>query len=74
MNTATESSNTSSINADSRLAFDLRTLASLLGCSIELLRKEIRRNRLRPSRLGRRIVVARSEVDRYLEATQVGIR
>ena len=61
---------TASPGADSRLAYDLRELASMLGCSVELLRKEIGRNRLRPSRLGRRLVIARSEAIRYLEATQ----
>ncbi len=65
MNASDESSNVR-LSTD-RLAYDLRELSSMLGCSVELLRKEIGRNRLRPSRLGRRIVVARSEALRYLE-------
>jgi hypothetical protein len=73
MNAATETS-TAPLGADGRLAYDLRELASMLGCSVELLRKEIARNRLRPSRLGRRIVIARSEAIRYLGAAQGGGR
>jgi hypothetical protein len=66
---------TAAVSADSgRLAYDLRELASMLGCSVELLRKEIGRDRLRPSRLGRRIVIARTEAIRYLEATQASGR
>jgi hypothetical protein len=62
---------TAAVSADSgRLAFGLRELAAMLGCSVELLRKEIGRDRLRPSRLGRRIVIARAEAVRYLEAAQ----
>lgn len=57
-----------------RLAYDLKEMAALLGCSVELVRKEIGRNRLRPSRLGRRIVIARTEALRYLEATQAAGR
>ena len=53
-----------------RLGYDLRELATMLGCSVELLRKEIGRNRLRPSRLGRRLVISRTEAVRYLEAAQ----
>ena len=43
---------------DNRLAYDLRELAAMLGCSVELLRKEIGRAKLRPSRLGKRLVIS----------------
>jgi excisionase family DNA binding protein len=69
MNAATETS-AALLGADSRLAYGVRELASMLGCSVELLRKEIGRKRLRPSRLGRRLVISRSEALRYLEAAQ----
>jgi hypothetical protein len=60
--------------ADRRLAYDLKEFAGMVGISVELARKEIGRNRLRASRLGRRIVITRGEALRYLEAAQTNAR
>jgi len=60
--------------SENRLAYDLKEFAAMVGISVELVRKEIGRDRLRPSRLGRRIVIARSEAIRYLEASQANAR
>jgi hypothetical protein len=59
---------------DNRLAYDLKEFAGMCRISVELARKEIARNRLRASRLGRRIVITHSEAIRYLEAAQTGER
>jgi hypothetical protein len=56
--------------SENRLAYDLKEFAAMVGISVELARKEIARDRLRPSRLGRRLVISRSEALRYLEAAQ----
>ena len=56
--------------AESRLAYDLKEFAAMVGISVELARKEIGRDQLRASRLGRRIVISRAEAVRYLEAAQ----
>jgi hypothetical protein len=56
--------------AEGRLAYDLKEFAAMVGISVELARKEITRDRLRASRLGRRIVISRVEAVRYLEAAQ----
>jgi len=49
-----------------RLAYGLSEVAESLGLSVPFLRLEIRRGKLRPSRLGRRVVVTSAEVQRYL--------
>ena len=56
-------------NLDGQLAYSLAQLAPRLGgVSIGFLRLEIARRRLRPTRIGRRIVITVGEVQRYLEA------
>lgn len=45
---------------------------ALGGVSEELIRLEITRGNLKPSRVGRRIVIQRREIERYLAANQVG--
>jgi hypothetical protein len=58
-------------NADKQIAYSLAQLAPRLGgVSVGFLRLEIARGRLRPRRLGRRIVVTAGEVERYLNAGQ----
>jgi excisionase family DNA binding protein len=57
-----------------RLAYSIDEIATMLGVSPELTRKEIARGRLRASKLGRRVVISRAEATRYLESTQVGAR
>jgi hypothetical protein len=49
-----------------RLAWELPRLAGSLDVSISFLRLEIARGKLRPTRLGRRVVISSSEVERYL--------
>ena len=58
------------VRLDERLAFRVTELAKLLGVSGSFLPLEIARKRLRPIRLGRRLVVIKPEVARYLAAAQ----
>lgn len=51
-----------------RLAFGLREAAEALNVSVPFLRLEVTRGRLRVARLGRRVVIAVSELERYLAA------
>lgn len=55
-----------------RLAFGLREAAATLGVSQAFLRIEVRRGRLRPVRLGRRVLVSTAELQRYLEQGMQG--
>ena len=50
-----------------RLAWSLNECAAALGVSVPFLRLEIARKRLRPTRLGRRVLVTRAELERYIE-------
>ena len=49
-----------------RLGFSLKRLAEDLDVTVGFLRLEIRRNRLKPTRLGRRVIITAAEVSRYL--------
>jgi excisionase family DNA binding protein len=49
-----------------RVAFSVAELAAQLGVSEGLLRLEIQRGRLKPARVGRRLVIMKPELDRYL--------
>jgi excisionase family DNA binding protein len=51
---------------DPRLAFSIASLAPLIGVSQSFLRLEINRRRLRPTRLGKRVLISRPEIHRYL--------
>jgi excisionase family DNA binding protein len=51
-----------------RLTFSVEEVAGQLGVCSAFLRLEIRRGRLRPTRLGRRIVISTAEIDRYIRA------
>jgi len=50
----------------SRLTFSLIESSRLLGVSVGFLRLEIGRKRLRPTRLGRRVLIRSEELMRYL--------
>jgi hypothetical protein len=50
------------------LAWSIRDFAHAIGVSTGLLRLEIARGRLRPARIGRRLVISRVEGERYLKA------
>ncbi len=64
---------TQNVTHEGRLAWPLQDLASRLGVSVGFLRLEAQRHRLRIARLGRRVVVLDTEVQRYLAAaTQEG--
>ncbi len=53
------------------LAYDVETASEVVGgVSPELIRLEIRRGRLIPSRVGRRLVITRLELERYLTANK----
>jgi excisionase family DNA binding protein len=56
---------------DDRLAFSVVEAARLLGVSPGLLRLEITRGKLKPQRVGRRVVLSRKELDSYLARNQV---
>jgi excisionase family DNA binding protein len=49
-----------------RLTLSLDEVAKQLGVSVGFLRLEIGRQKLRPIRLGRRVLIHREEVSRYL--------
>jgi hypothetical protein len=53
-----------------RLGFSLRRLAEATDVTVGFLRLEIRRGRLKPIRLGRRVVITATEVRRYLSEGQ----
>jgi excisionase family DNA binding protein len=53
-----------------RLAFKLTDAAALIGVSEAYLRLELTRGNLNATRLGRRIVLTRSELERYLASHQ----
>jgi excisionase family DNA binding protein len=54
-----------------RLAYSLARLAEDIGLSVGFLRLEIARGNLRATRAGRRVIVTRQEVERYLSANTV---
>ncbi len=56
--------------SDRRAALSLREVAESLGVSLGFIRCEVRRGRLRPARLGRRVVVTREELSAYLARAQ----
>ena len=55
------------ITSRNRLALGLRDAAESVGVSVPFMRLEIKRGRLRASRLGRRLVVTTTELQRYLD-------
>ena len=55
-----------SIKEFDRLGFSLQELAERLGCSLGLLHLEVKRGRLSTVRIGRRVIVPISEVERLL--------
>jgi hypothetical protein len=58
---------------DDQIAYSLAQLAPKLGnVSVGFLRLEIARGKLKPRRLGRRVVITADEVRRYLDAA-VGV-
>jgi excisionase family DNA binding protein len=62
-------------NFTQKLGWTLEELALSLSVSVPFLRLEIKRGRLRAARLGRRVVLLDSEVQRYLaEAADRGAR
>jgi excisionase family DNA binding protein len=52
-----------------RIAISIEATAWRLSVSPSFLRLEIRRGRLRPLRLGRRVLISESEISRYLAAS-----
>lgn len=59
-----------------RLAFRVTEAAALIGVSTAFMRLEIARGNLNATRLGRRIVLMRTELERYLTSRQTvtGVR
>ena len=51
---------------NNRLTLSLDEVATQLGVSVGFLRLEIGRRKLRPIRLGRRVLIHREEISRYL--------
>lgn len=55
------------ISGDGQIAYSLQQLAPRLGnVSVGFLRLEISRGKLRSKKLGRRVIITATEVDRYL--------
>jgi excisionase family DNA binding protein len=57
-----------SVTTMKKLAYGLRESSETLGVSVPFLRLEIARGRLHAARLGRRVVIPATELDRYLRA------
>ena len=55
-----------------RLAYGVQELAQRLGVSPSFVRLEIQRGRLNSVRAGRRLLVTRTEIERYLSAGNAG--
>src|SRR6266699_2911035 len=53
-----------------RLAFRVTEAAALIGVSAAFVRLELARGNLKATRLGRRIVIMRTELERYLASCQ----
>ncbi len=53
-----------------RLAFRVGETATLIGVSAAFVRLELARGNLKATRLGRRIVIMRAELERYLASRQ----
>lgn len=51
-----------------RLGYGLQELAPMLDVSVGGLRLEIGRGRLKPIRIGSRVIITQKELDRYLDA------
>lgn len=60
-----------SIDMSSRLTFSLAALSSATDLSIRTLRRSIDAGELRASRIGRRILVKASDVNRFLDRHQM---
>jgi excisionase family DNA binding protein len=54
-----------------RLTFSIGETARMLGISEGLVRLEITRGHLNPHRIGRRVVLSRTDIDAYLARNQV---
>jgi len=54
-----------------RLAFSVRETAEMLGVSEKTVRRLISRGLLRPSRALRHLLIAKKEIERFLEQTTV---
>lgn len=52
-----------------RRAFSLAELSESLGLSVGFLRLELARGHLRAARFGRRVVIMKPELDRYIAAS-----
>ena len=58
------------VDLTNRMAFRVAESAALIGVSAAFLRLEIARGNLNATRLGRRIVLMRTELERYLASRQ----
>jgi excisionase family DNA binding protein len=54
-----------------RIAYSIKEVASQIGVSAGLVRLEIARGVLRPTQIGRRLVVAHEELQRYLRENTI---
>jgi excisionase family DNA binding protein len=57
----------SSVPIADRAAYSIAETAQILGCWDGMVRGYVRDNRLRTVRLGRRILIRREELDRFLK-------
>jgi excisionase family DNA binding protein len=73
MKALTDFTESGSVSSTVKLAFRLKEAADLLAVSASFLRLEIARGHLHPTRLGgRRLVITRDELRRYLTRGQEG--
>ena len=56
---------------DGRLAVSIADAAGMIGMSINFVRNEIGAGHLKVARLGKRVLILRAELDRYLAAASV---
>ena len=60
------------VTNENRLAWSLKDIADHTGLSVNFLRYEIRRGNLDVRRFGRRVLVGREELKRYMETGSGG--
>jgi excisionase family DNA binding protein len=53
---------------DEPIAFGLPEAARLLSLSVPFLRRELARGKLKPLRFGRRVLIKKDELDRYVRS------
>ena len=53
---------------EDKMAYGLKEVAKMISISVPFIRLEISRGRIKTTRAGRRVLITRPEIDRYLAA------